>query len=884
MILEIPLGFSFLFLLVVSGEVVNQKDKNVKTLKIRIPAANGNSGPIKIHLPKSLLYRRKKIIKCCGFKKCLPPKNGTTLIRTASSPINNLNTNGKETSLDNNSLPSIQKATATGNSIQGQSSSVDARTGADANSAASRELLLLPLQAQLFHQQQQQQQLAQQPQSDCQFLLKKATRNEAALKCKAMNMVLLAVTSLEEMDCLSSFRGTMFWTSGSNEDFKCDLEKKYAWCSTGFNISTTLIASDKFLLPTTAAPSTLDRCLAFLNSNNTSQRGMVHRKCDDTLPFICQLPVECPKLCEKDASLFDADMILKNKSSYGFWIDIGTYTYLLGNKPMKFMANYEQCCALGMEALNLDNKAEQLGLTNLTIVYNNRTWKANFNYWTSGTQNGSPQGHWSWCEPNGPTVFPPGLTWERGQPDNKNDSESCVHFRFILNSTGTIMTDRSCESKLIFACKSNNWAAAWQSCCNIGLTLASLESIGKYNCLTKVTNKYPLLTSGDFWVSGTVSGCESNFRWCSLNREFVEPEIKWKAGHPMAGLDCVYLEVRNGSMLLATANCIEKKDFLCDVRKNSTTQKGMQAECADLWNITPEQIDLLLNISVFLTTTISLDLKFEMGRLNSIATLRQIELISQEEPQIMEKGFTAFDECSGKSRNLNYLIHRYLTFFLEFDDECVTAYETYKCGQEKEPIMVSNIVKNNFGNATVQTAIDVLYNSSTKTDYLGQIKTYQGKKYYVGLGDAKGKTNVTEVFKHCCELGFRLWEPQTVYEISSASSLGISRLFYLLSTKCMHKCCTVSTMYNILVGQTESINQTHEVWCNSRTLVPDKYTYPDVWMKFPCQTSIVGITVSYATIGVSFYPDKSIHDMFINPQKYNLSLLDVFSSFVCVNV
>ncbi|CAB3370379.1 Hypothetical predicted protein [Cloeon dipterum] len=701
-----------------------------------------------------------------------------------------------------------------------------------------------------------------------------ATRNEAALKCKAMNMVLLAVTSLEEMDCLSSFRGTMFWTSGSNEDFKCDLEKKYAWCSTGFNISTTLIASDKFLLPTTAAPSTLDRCLAFLNSNNTSQRGMVHRKCDDTLPFICQLPVECPKLCEKDASLFDADMILKNKSSYGFWIDIGTYTYLLGNKPMKFMANYEQCCALGMEALNLDNKAEQLGLTNLTIVYNNRTWKANFNYWTSGTQNGSPQGHWSWCEPNGPTVFPPGLTWERGQPDNKNDSESCVHFRFILNSTGTIMTDRSCESKLIFACKSNNWAAAWQSCCNIGLTLASLESIGKYNCLTKVTNKYPLLTSGDFWVSGTVSGCESNFRWCSLNREFVEPEIKWKAGHPMAGLDCVYLEVRNGSMLLATANCIEKKDFLCDVRKNSTTQKGMQAECADLWNITPEQIDLLLNISVFLTTTISLDLKFEMGRLNSIATLRQIELISQEEPQIMEKGFTAFDECSGK----------------KFDDECVTAYETYKCGQEKEPIMVSNIVKNNFGNATVyvpptpclplrrtcwlsekfpcqknQTAIDVLYNSSTKTDYLGQIKTYQGKKYYVGLGDAKGKTNVTEVFKHCCELGFRLWEPQTVYEISSASSL-------------------VSTMYNILVGQTESINQTHEVWCNSRTLVPDKYTYPDVWMKFPCQTSIVGITVSYATIGVSFYPDKSIHDMFINPQKYNLSLLDVFSSFVCVNV
>ncbi|XP_065345625.1 uncharacterized protein LOC135943132 [Cloeon dipterum] len=227
----------------------------------------------------------------------------------------------------------------------------------------------------------------------------------------------------------------------------------------------------------------------------------------------------------------------------------------------------------------------------------------------------------------------------------------------------------------------------------------SMESAGKASCYSKIVSKFQTPTFGDFWLSGTDKGCPSTFRWCSLSKNFIEPELKWKDGHPKDGLDCVYLEVRNGSVLLASADCAEKKDFLCEVRKEATFQRAMQTECAEIWDISIEEIDMLLNVSEFLSPTakISLNLKcflkcvgvevgmFDLGALNAIATLQQIEIFTQEEPVKMEKAFVAYDTCSGK----------------QFDDECVTAYETFKCGQEQAPEIVSKIVKNNFDNGTV---------------------------------------------------------------------------------------------------------------------------------------------------------------------------------------
>ncbi|XP_065346656.1 uncharacterized protein LOC135943914 [Cloeon dipterum] len=180
-------------------------------------------------------------------------------------------------------------------------------------------------------------------------------------------MTLLTVTSLEGLRCISNFKAGTYWTSGSNEDLNCDSEKKYAWCSTGFALSSALLALNEFWLPTNTTPTALDRCLAVAISS-TPRRGVEHRGCDQTLPFICQYNVDCPKLCVKNDSLFDSVGNLMNKAAYGIWYNIGNLTYLLGNKPVTWAGNYQQCCALGMEALNIDNAAEQTGLKRFTIV------------------------------------------------------------------------------------------------------------------------------------------------------------------------------------------------------------------------------------------------------------------------------------------------------------------------------------------------------------------------------------------------------------------------------------------------------------------------------------------------------------------------------------
>ncbi|XP_065351716.1 uncharacterized protein LOC135947075 isoform X2 [Cloeon dipterum] len=767
-------------------------------------------------------------------------------------------------------------------------------------------------------------------------------RNKATLGCKALSMTLLTTTSLEEINCLAnSFKGT-FWTGGSSEGINCKGEKQYAWCSTGHLMSPSLLSMAKFWLSTNAmAINTVGKCLALTILDSTN-KGMVHKKCDDVLPFVCQFSTDCPQQCDKNPSLFDSNGNLKNKTSYGTWIDIGNTTYLLGNKPMSWLSSWKQCCALGMEMLNIENTAEQRGLTSLTVGQNKKMWKANFNYWTSGTWNGAPAGQWSWCKTTGPTILDKNIIWERGQPDNKGGNESCIHFRFVLNSTGTILTDRNCDSKFVFACKTSlltttakpciascppintcqrnpllfsntkslidftsygewydacgrtvlmytktksDWTNAWKQCCAVGLNLTSTESAGKLSCFSRIVTKFAPKTYGDFWLAGTDVGCPSTFRWCPLNRNFINPELSWKEGHPKEGLDCVYLEARNGSVLLATANCTEQKFFFCDLIKvAASSQRAIQNECADIWDITSEQIDNLLISSFFNSLNITQNLRcflkcigvnlgmFELGGVNGIDLLRQIELAAEEDPVQMQNGFNAYDTCSGK----------------KFDDECVTAEEIYKCGLQEAPDLVTKIVNNNNNNDSMltpplpcvpkprscwlsnlypcianQTAIDEI--NKNGTDEMGRVfPSPSGKSFYIGRVKTTG-IDVVAVFQRCCALGMRLFEPASSADFKTAYGASTSLDYYTKSA--------------YLMGDTESINQTHEVWCRSRKVLPDAlYSTTLAVPRFPCTESIMGATTSFSYAVVS-RSNENIHNLYINRANIN-----DFVSFICEKV
>jgi hypothetical protein len=135
---------------------------------------------------------------------------------------------------------------------------------------------------------------------------------------------------------------------------------------------------------------------------------------------------------------------------------------------MTWEQNWEICCSLGMQPLQIKSQEEQTCFNKLTsgtkiyifsncLLYTECTkgnWSYNFNYWTSGLQKEGCPGNWSWCGSNGKHEQISGdLSWQTGQPDNKTGKENCLHLRIFSNQTGGKFSDRNCSHNYIYACE-----------------------------------------------------------------------------------------------------------------------------------------------------------------------------------------------------------------------------------------------------------------------------------------------------------------------------------------------------------------------------------------------------------------------------------------------
>ncbi|CAB3368725.1 Hypothetical predicted protein [Cloeon dipterum] len=368
------------------------------------------------------------------------------------------------------------------------------------------------------------------------------------------------------------------------------------------------------------------------------------------------------------------------------------------------------------------------------------------------------------------TGIPTDIVWEVGQPDNKGGREDCIHLKVKNNTERTVITDRNCTDKYILACRGK---PALNSYCS------------KPSCPNQV---------------------------CA-----VENETRWKADHPIANGTCVFANFNSSHANytdLGTANCTEKKKFVCEMRQKNTGRDALQSECAILWNVSATEI-ALFKLGLAGTASYSYRLKcfircvgINVGMFadNALVTdelLRKLEIISNDDPPTLQSGFDAFDICSP----------------LRYDDECLTASNIYTCGLQNAPILTTGMVDDGKNNMTIygppvpctprENACYVNDDVPCVVDVNPTMRyaTNAGKVY--GISQDLYSPSIIDItypnaFTNCCSVGMRLAHPMSVAEITFISNY-----------------VTTSPSSVTLVGELLKINSTHNAWCETGEPVPD---------------------------------------------------------------
>jgi hypothetical protein len=164
---------------------------------------------------------------------------------------------------------------------------------------------------------------------------------------------------------------------------------------------------------------------------------------------------------------------------------------------------------------------------------------------------------------------------------------------FSFESSNVSKNLQLCKTKIDTVITHHQWKGALEGCCAIGMKLLSVDYDHEYSNLLSAINgdlrnaamsiadlcvsecretglsKYDNKSTdpGDFWTSGTDSGCDSAHGWCAVNKLFRQ--AKWAPGQPdnkVGGIEnCVSVEITKSSALLHDQNCAKKLRYVCEV-------------------------------------------------------------------------------------------------------------------------------------------------------------------------------------------------------------------------------------------------------------------------------------------------------------------------------
>ncbi|CAB3381754.1 Hypothetical predicted protein [Cloeon dipterum] len=144
--------------------------------------------------------------------------------------------------------------------------------------------------------------------------------------------------------------------------------------------------------------------------------------------------------------------------------------------------------------------------------------------------------------------------------------------QFLVAPTSMGIVKEICGKIYFFGSSQMSYGSAAAQCCDLGMSLLSVESQMEHQCITDLNNADMKYSSRAFWTSGSDRSCPFNFRWCTSpnNSFFYNSSINWQTGQPNNAFnaqDCVQLTLNTGMVTASTYDdqpCTFVNYFICE--------------------------------------------------------------------------------------------------------------------------------------------------------------------------------------------------------------------------------------------------------------------------------------------------------------------------------